>query len=577
MRNRCCKPFFKGSCSKKLKNVSPSFRKKLGKFLSSSQLKVANSLCSSCSFKLQGLSIDNLPLVEKVENMEVDNLQIIEPAEDVKIQGETREDLNDIENVDRENKTDLKEKKSSRVLVIENLNKSILPLLQTSPISFRQLRRNQNYIQSKSKEITTVMKNVLHMENDLNLQEQSEQQKQLEYYKEIIQQIQADFLKAENFNEKIQVIKRLPISMGPKEIFDILGPTVSRYMINLAKKNLQFNNEMQQQSLIRGKKSISNEVIKRVQNFYLNDTISRELPGKNDCIRVFENGERKTKQKRLMLLSVNEAYELFKIEHSELKIGKTKFHEIRPKNCIKLGPSTTHTVCVCIIHQNVKLMMENGKIAFATRKKLQTYKDCINLVICSNPEDACYTLRCKKCPGLSVLQSLIENSFEESGITEVKYKQWKNTDRCNLESVIDIVQDFIKKFLEKIKILIPHDFINHQQSIFIKNCKEQLKEGEFLVQCDFAENYAFIIQNSVQGFHWNNNQATIHPFVIYYRDDENILQHLSFVNISDCNEHNSISVYLFISKMIAFLKTKFQIINKISYLSDGAGAQYKNK
>ena len=32
---------------------------------------------------------------------------------------------------------------------------------------------------------------------------------------------------------------------------------------------------------------------------------------------------------------------------------------------------------------------------------------------------------------------------------------------------------------------------------------------------DFSENYSFLIQNAIQNQHWNNNQCTIHPFVIY--------------------------------------------------------------
>ena len=39
--------------------------------------------------------------------------------------------------------------------------------------------------------------------------------------------------------------------------------------------------------------------------------------------------------------------------------------------------------------------------------------------------------------------------------------------------------------------------------------------GELVVQADFSENYAFVVQDASQSFHWNNTQATVHPFVIY--------------------------------------------------------------
>lgn len=104
-----------------------------------------------------------------------------------------------------------------------------------------------------------------------------------------------------------------------------------------------------------------------------------------------------------------------------------------------------------------------------------------------------------------------------------------------------------------------------------------LLQGEMLIQMDFAENYAFVIQDAVQGYHWNNNQATIHPFVVYYKDNEKLI-HRTFAIVSDCNIHDSIAVHLYISKMINFVKTNISnSITKVIYVSDGAGAQYKNK
>ena len=35
---------------------------------------------------------------------------------------------------------------------------------------------------------------------------------------------------------------------------------------------------------------------------------------------------------------------------------------------------------------------------------------------------------------------------------------------------------------------------------------------------DFTENYGFAIQDAIQGFYWQNSQATLHPFAVYYRD-----------------------------------------------------------
>ena len=84
--------------------------------------------------------------------------------------------------------------------------------------------------------------------------------------------------------------------------------------------------------------------------------------------------------------------------------------------------------------------------------------------------------------------------------------------------------------------------------------KTTLKAGEFLVTADFSENYSFVLQNSAQGFHWNNSQATLHPFVAYYLDSADV-RHLSYLVISDCLHHHTVAVHLFQKSFIDFLKT----------------------
>ena len=96
---------------------------------------------------------------------------------------------------------------------------------------------------------------------------------------------------------------------------------------------------------------------------------------------------------------------------------------------------------------------------------------------------------------------------------------------------------------------------------------------------DFSENYAFILQDAAQGFHWNNSQATLHPFVAYFIDSGELC-HLSYVIISDCLHHDTIAAYLFQKCFIAFLKNFLpQRLNpkRIIYFSDGAASQYKNR
>lgn len=124
--------------------------------------------------------------------------------------------------------------------------------------------------------------------------------------------------------------------------------------------------------------------------------------------------------------------------------------------------------------------------------------------------------------------------------------------------------------------LLKHDYIAKIQSWFFSNMNSNLKSGEFAVVFDFAENYAFVVQEAVQGFHWNNDQATIFPMVVYYNENDTI-KHFSLVGISDCLKHDTILIYLFQEQLIALLKSKFAVVDKICYFSGGAPQQFKNK
>ena len=215
---------------------------------------------------------------------------------------------------------------------------------------------------------------------------------------------------------------------------------------------------------------------------------------------------------------------------------------------------------------NASLMRSNCK-----------HDHCLAQIICNPPLPNCYFGLCTACPGISAFKEHLKEYMDVHLIDNVVYKQWVSVDRCSLETVSKSADDFVDFFCEKLEILLPHSFIAKQQSSYQSELKTCLRSGEFLVVGDFAENYSFVLQDSAQSFHWNNSQATIHPFVAYYVESGE-LHHVSYVVISDCLTHDTVAVHLFQNYLIAFLKEKFGSLPlKIFYFSDGASSQYKNR
>ena len=111
---------------------------------------------------------------------------------------------------------------------------------------------------------------------------------------------------------------------------------------------------------------IIQETKELVIKFYNDDEVSRLMPGKKDCISLKVDGTKVHIQKRLLLSNLKEAYQLFVERHPDKKIGFSTFADMRPRECIIAGASGTHSVCVCTIHQNVKLMMVGSKMEDVT-------------------------------------------------------------------------------------------------------------------------------------------------------------------------------------------------------------------
>ena len=131
-------------------------------------------------------------------------------------------------------------------------------------------------------------------------------------------------------------------------------------------------------------------------------------------------------QKRLILGNLKEVYQQFKEKYPMVKVGFSKFAELRPRNCVLAGTSGTHAVCVCTIHQTVKLMMVGGKIPELSANDdvpLQDYNHCLAKIICNPPHPDCYFQLCSSCPGTSGLQEHLYELMDISMIDSVQYVQ----------------------------------------------------------------------------------------------------------------------------------------------------------
>ena len=110
--------------------------------------------------------------------------------------------------------------------------------------------------------------------------------------------------------------------------------------------------------------------------------------------------------------------------------------------------------------------------------------------------------------------------------------------------------------------LTTHQFIAQEQAMYLQQCKDKLPNDEVIIQLHFAENYSFVVQDAIQGFHWNSSQATIAPHVVYYKDNQE-MKHFTY----DSLDHSASTEHLFNKQLINHIKQKLPCVKNIKYFS----------
>ncbi|CAH2086564.1 unnamed protein product [Euphydryas editha] len=315
--------------------------------------------------------------------------------------------------------------------------------------------------------------------------------------------------------------------------------------------------------------SLSKETVAQIEAFYQRDDISRAAPGIKDYKSVKDptTGERQRLQKRHLVMSIGECYRLFIEEYPTLKVGKTKFYATRPSH-VRPVSEIPHDVCVCVYHANFSFLIETASHTFASFPP--SAKKLLEEVCCNIESEECMTNKCTQCDGVTDIMPLI---FDRDAI--ISWNQWKEHEgRLQVQLETGTVADFIKLFEAQLKKFKTHWFVKNGQSKHFKEIRESISEDEAVLQVDFAENFAIISQDEIQGAHWRHQQATIFTGCAWVR--EGVIESRSYAIISEDLSHNKVCVWVFI-KMIIKELTTYKKIKVVHIFSDGCAAQFKSR
>jgi hypothetical protein len=366
----------------------------------------------------------------------------------------------------------------------------------------------------------------------------------------------------------------IPDSWGQVQAAEVFN--VTRNLIKSSRKQFAEAGRILPPIKTKQGRKLNADTKKLVETFYKREDISRCCPGLKDTVSVKDltTGKREHRRKHYLLANLRELYATFKEQYPETKVGLSSFLSLRPPECFSLTSKGYHNVCVCIHHENVKLLY----IAFGQ----SSMKKYLDQFLCDEPTKNCYYRRCEQCKlkKQDVTQALKE-IIDGIGKPIVRFKRWATTDGTQFTKIEMESVEFCSFVTEESEKLLKHHYLSVAQHKKFKRTREVLEPGQLIIWGDFSENYTSVTQNAIQSDYFNNKQITLHPFTIYYNKDGEVTP-LSYCIISNCTIHDTNTFYAFQSALMKDLKVHLEALGVnntkyIYYFSDGCAGQYKNR
>lgn len=315
--------------------------------------------------------------------------------------------------------------KLEKDLKIEKMHKIVHNYNKSEPVSkWPKLTHDGDSDRKVAKLVFKLLQNVNKTPNSFELDEQS------------INDVNIALSRKSTRREKIEILTTVPREVSVRQMTKYFHVSY-RMALNAWKlrRTVGFKTAPNKK---RGR-TLPNTVKKQVKDFYLCDDSSRMMPGKKDFISVKTSSGREHKQKRLLMFNIKDLHSRFREKYPSIILSRSMFTKLRPKECIVADKNGCHNVCVCKIHENVKLKylaLQSHLQKTYPRKNSRrypslslSYRDALNDLMCDFPRANCHLLTCAECPGIDNYCDKIRKLLADHSMTEVKYKEWISTDR----------------------------------------------------------------------------------------------------------------------------------------------------
>ena len=201
---------------------------------------------------------------------------------------------------------------------------------------------------------------------------------------------------------------------------------------------------------------LSSTVKDAILAFYVRDDISRQAPGRKDCVTVREGSNKSIWQKRHMYTTLSEAHELLLKEYPHLKVGRSSFAKLRPPRVL-LSSDTPANVCICQKHANVQFLLE--KIPNLPGR----CSEFVQLIVCNTTSKECFLGLYRECKNLKLFHQLVDDMPDDVLQNSIAWFKWCLDDKGKTVKVVQ--EGLVSDAIEKLTYILP-DFLEH---VYCKN------------------------------------------------------------------------------------------------------------
>lgn len=178
----------------------------------------------------------------------------------------------------------------------------------------------------------------------------------------------------------------------------------------------------------------------------------------------------------------------------------------------------------------------------------------------------CLKSQCETCGVTSAKDSLLAWFIQaDSGHDILQWHRWKSVSiivkekvfkRMTMVAVVGSRKALLEEFIEQLKPLSEHIFVEYTQSCAFRKCCQNWKVNEVAVVVDFAEYYTCLRQGEVPSAYYTRNQVTFHPMVVTMHPDSPVKCHFVFL-ISDDIKHDKEAVAQFLRVLIQHIQSLY--------------------